>query len=200
MIRPLRLVALDLGLANAGIATTHDQAGQPRLSCRTVSPRKRPSPTLMDHWRAKEIIDSIMASVRCRPDLVVIERPLQISGQGDTSVRLGEMHGAIKHWLFSQRLLYVDVHTSHVKQYATGNGGAKKDLVVREVIGRYGQLLHVHTDHEADAVSLLMQAADHYGSTVTNPAGEQVAVPDVPVKHRKALAGTRWPELLIGAE
>lgn len=184
-MRPLRLVALDLGLAHAGIAVTHDQVGEPRLSCRTVSPRKRPSPTVMDHQRAKEIIDSIIVALRCKPDLVVVEKPLQIAGQGDTSVRLGEIHGAIKHYLFSKGVLYVDVNLVHVKQYATGRGNAQKREVLEAVIARYGSLLHVHTDHEADAVSLLAQALDHYGQPLA----------DVPSNHAKAVYGTDWPEL-----
>lgn len=191
MTRPLRVVALDLGLANAGIAVTHDQVGEPRLACRTVSPRKRPSTTLIDHERLHEIIAAIQAAVRCEPDLVVIERPFQRDGQGDTSVRLGEVHGSVKHWLWSRRFPYVDVHQSHVKQYATGNGGAKKDVVMAEVIARYGRFLHVHTDHEADAVSLLMQALDAYRQDL--PDGQKL--PEVPAGHRKAVGRTVWPEL-----
>jgi len=188
MIRPLRVVALDLGLANAGIAVTHDQVGEPRLSCRTVSPRKRPSPTVMDHQRAHEIIGAIMAAVRCKPDLVVVEKPLQVAGMGDTSVRLGEIHGAIKHWLWSKGHRYVDVNLVHVKQYATGKGDAQKPDVLAAVIATYGRLLHIHSDHEADAVSLLAQALDAYGQPL-------VRVPD---KQRRAVTGTTWPELDLG--
>jgi crossover junction endodeoxyribonuclease RuvC len=186
MVTPLKVVALDLGLANAGIAVTHDQVGQPRLSCRTISPRKRPSPTVMDHARAKEIIDAVLAAVKCEPDLVVVEKPLQVAGQGDTSVRLGEIHGAIKHFLFSRKITYVDVNLVHVKQYATGKGNAKKDEILAATIARYGHLLHIHTDHEADAVSLLAQTLHAYGQPLA----------EVPDTHRRAIAGTRWPELV----
>jgi crossover junction endodeoxyribonuclease RuvC len=198
-MRPLRLVALDLGLAHAGITSTHDQVGTPRLSSMTVSPRKRPSTTLMDHQRAHEIIAAIMGVVRCKPDLVIVERPFQRAGQGDTSVRLGEIHGAIKHWMWSQKLRYVDVHQAHVKQYSTGNGGAKKDAVLAGARSLWGSLLHIGSDHEADATSLLMQAADHYGSEVMAPTGLWVPVPPVPEKQRRALAGTGWPELAVAS-
>lgn len=192
MTRPLRIVALDLGLANAGIAVTHDQVGEPRLSCRTVSPRKRPSATVMDHQRAHEIIGAVQAAVKCGPDLVVVEKPLQVAGQGDTSVRLGEIHGAIKHYLWAHKILYVDVNVVHVKQYATGKGNAQKRDVLAAMIARYGQLLHIHTDHEADATSLLMQALDAYGSTL--PDGRPL--PEIPAAHRKAVTATNWPELI----
>jgi crossover junction endodeoxyribonuclease RuvC len=139
----------------------------------------------MDHVRAHEIIQAVQASVVCRPDLVVVEKPLQVAGQGDTSVRLGEIHGAIKHWLFAKGLTYVDVNLVHVKQYATGKGNAQKRDVLAAIIARYGQLLHVHTDHEADAVSLLAQALDAYGQPLAS----------VPPNHAKAVHATKWPQL-----
>jgi crossover junction endodeoxyribonuclease RuvC len=190
VIRPLRLVALDLSLTATGIAVTHDQACEPRLSCRTVTPRKRPSETTIDHVRLHETICAVQAAVKCRPDLVVIERPLQIEGKGDTSVRLGELHGPIKHWLWSRQIPYVDVHLTHVKQYATGAGNADKPTVLAAVIATYGRLLHVGTHDEADAVSLLASALDHYGQ----------ALAEVPASHRKALAGTQWPDLPMNGE
>lgn len=195
MIRPLRILAVDMGIANAGIAVTHDQVGNPRLACRTITPRKRPSATLMDHWRAKETIDAVMAAASCRPDLVLIESPILADGTGDMPVRLAEIHGAVKHWVFAKGFPYVDVHLTRVKQYATGKGNAKKPDVLAAVIARYGQLLHIGSRDEADAVSMLFQSLDKYGSQVVNPCGELVDVPQVPELNRRALAGTSWPDL-----
>jgi crossover junction endodeoxyribonuclease RuvC len=189
MIRPLRAVALDLSLTATGIAVTHDQVGEPRLSCRTVTPRKRPSDTVIDHVRLHETICAVQAAVKFGPDLVVIEKPLQIAKKGDISIRLAELHGPIKHWLWSRRIPYVDVHLTHVKQYATGSGGADKPAVLAAVIARYGRLLHVGTHDEADAVSLLAMALDAYGQ----------ALVEAPAVNRKALAGTVWPELDLSA-
>ena len=64
MIRPMRAVALDLSLTATGIAVTHDSVGEPRLSCRTVTPRRYPTPNLIDHRRMKETIDAVIAAVR----------------------------------------------------------------------------------------------------------------------------------------
>lgn len=192
MSRPLRVVGLDLGIANVGIAVTHDQIGEPRLSCRTVTPRARNDrSTVMDHERVHETIAAIQAAVRCKPDVVVIELPILVEGHGDMSVRLGEIHGPIKHWLFSQRIPYADVNNMHVKQYATGNGGAKKPEVLAAVIARYGRFLHVHSYDEADATTLLMAGLDHYGSSL--PDG--TPLPSVPPHNSKGVAKTTWPEL-----
>jgi crossover junction endodeoxyribonuclease RuvC len=184
-VRPLRVVGLDLGIANVGIAVTHDQIGEPRLSCRTVTPRRRNSPTAMDHERVHETIGAIQAAVRCKPDVVVIELPILVEGKGDTTVRLGEIHGCVKHWLWSQRIPYADVHLTHLKQYATGKGNASKPQVQEAAIARYGRFLHIHSYDEADATILLSMGLHAY---------DQALAP-APVHHSKAIVATTWPEL-----
>ena len=195
MIQPLRLVALDLSLTATGIAVTHDQVGEPRLACRTITPRKRPTRTAIDHERLHETFGAIAAAVQCKPDLVIVEWLPQFTGHGDAALRLAELHGAIKHWLFSQKLTYVDVRPVHLKQYATGKGNATKQDVREAVTARYGRLLHIHTEDEADAVALLMAGLDAYGSRL--PDGQDLPV--VPLVNRKAVTATTWPELEIGA-
>jgi crossover junction endodeoxyribonuclease RuvC len=187
MIVPLRIVALDLSLTATGIAVTHTQAGEPRLSCRTVSPRRRPTATAIDHERLHETFAAIAAAVGCKPDLVVIEWLPQFSGHGDASLRIAELHGAVKHWLWSQEHRYVDVKPQHLKTYATGYGNATKQAVREQITARYGRLLHIHTEDEADAVTLLAMALDVYGQSLA----------EVPAAHRRAIAtaASSWPTL-----
>jgi crossover junction endodeoxyribonuclease RuvC len=187
VIRPLRVVTLDLSIRATGLAVTHDQVGEPRLACRTITPRKRNSRTRIDHERLHETFQAIAAAALCKPDLVVIEEPLSLD-TGDTSIRLAELHGPIKHWFWARGIPYVDMHLSHVKQYATGNGGADKPTVLASVIATYGRLLHVHTYDEADAVSMLAAALDHYGQPLVEVGQER----------RKALAKQNWPDLTEG--
>ncbi|AGL19524.1 crossover junction endodeoxyribonuclease RuvC [Actinoplanes sp. N902-109] len=189
MIRPLRVVALDLSLTATGIAVTHDQVGEPRLACRTVSPRRRPSDTIIDHVRLHETFGAIAAAVRCKPDLVVIEWLPQFAGKGDTSLRLAELHGAVKHWLWSKNLRYVDVQPPHLKIYATGDGRADKAKVRRQVTAAYGRFLHIGTEDEADATALLAMALDAYGQPLV----------ETHVSRREALAAVKWPELDLAA-
>lgn len=184
MMRPLRVVALDLSLTATGIAATHDSGGRPRLACRTVTPRRRPTRTVIDHERLNEVFAAIANAVRYTPDLVVVEFLPQLS-KGDTSLRLAELHGAMKHWMYSRGLRYVDVQPAHLKQYATGKGNAKKEQVLEAAIARYGRRLHIATDDEADAVTLLAMALDRYGQPLA----------EVPDTHRKALSGPKWSEL-----
>lgn len=185
MIQPLRVVALDLSLTATGIAATHDSTGEPRLACRTVTPRRQPTRTAIDHRRLHETFGAIAAAVTCKPDLVVVEWLPQFTGHGDAALRLAELHGAIKHWMWSRGLVYVDVRPVHLKQYATGKGNATKTEVREAVTARYGRLLHIGTEDEADAVALLASALDSYGQPLAG----------VPASHRKALAGTTWPDI-----
>jgi crossover junction endodeoxyribonuclease RuvC len=186
MIRPLRAIGLDLSLTGTGIAVTHDQLGEPRLSCRTVSPRKRKSPNRIDHERLHETFAAIAAAVQCKPDLIVIEEPLHVDGKGDTSIRLAELHGPIKHWIWSRGIPYVDVHLTKVKTYATGNGNADKPTVFAAAIARYGRLLHIGSYDEADSLTLLAMALDHYG---------QPLVPVTATSYTRAFVDITWPKL-----
>ncbi|WP_045746415.1 crossover junction endodeoxyribonuclease RuvC [Actinoplanes rectilineatus] len=185
-MRPLRVVGLDLSLTGTGIAATHTGEGTPRLWCSTVTPRRRPTLTRIDHERLHEAVSVVMGAARCRPDLVAIEEPL-VTGTGNVPLRLAELHGAVKHWLWSRSIPYVDVHPSKVKTYATGNGGAKKDVVLASMIATYGTVgehgVHIGSDDEADALSLLAMTLDQYGQ----------ALVDRPESHRRALSGVRWP-------
>jgi crossover junction endodeoxyribonuclease RuvC len=189
---PLRVAALDLSLRATGIACTHDSRGEPRLFCRTVTPPRSPRDevgTAIDHGRIHKIFTAVRNTVLCKPDLVVIEWLPQFDSHGDASLRLAELHGVVKHWLFSQRLTYVDVLPTHLQMYATGRGRATKQEVREAVTARYGSLLHIGTEDEADAVALLASVLDAYGQPLAR----------VPGDHHKALAATSWPALKTGA-
>ena len=53
------------------------------------------------------------------------------------------------------------------------------------MIARYGRLLHIATDDDADSTSLLAMALDYYGQPLA----------DVPDTHRRALRKPSWPDL-----
>lgn len=190
--RALRLVALDLSLTATGIAVTHDQVGEPRLSCRTVTPRRRPTDNVIDHARLHETFQAVAATLACQPHLVIIEFLPAVRGTGGTPLRLAELHGALKHYLWAKSHRYVDVETQHLKTYATGNGNAKKELVRAEVTARYGCRLHIGSNDEADAVALLALALDGYGQPLTDTSDRDIPVP---AKNQVAVGKVRWPDL-----
>lgn len=185
MSRPLRIVALDLSLTATGIASTHDSTGEPRLACRTVTPRKRPSETAIDHQRLHETFIAVATALAFKPDLVVVEFLPHVSGTGAVPLRLAELHGALKHFMWSKGHRYVDVEPQHLKTYATGKGNANKEQVREAVIARYGRRLHIGSFDEADAVTLLAMALDAYGQ----------ALEPVTSKQGRGASAVTWPDL-----
>ena len=191
---PLKVVALDLSLTSTGIAVTHDQAGEPRLACRTVTPLKRKSPNIIDHRRLQETFEAIAATLTCRPDLVVIEWLPLVKGTGDVALRIAELHGAIKHYLWAKRHRYVDVRPQELKTFATGNANAPKELVLERVISRYGKALHIHGFDQADAVTLMALAMEAYGQPMQDREGRVLSAPPA---NAVAVRKVVWPELAV---
>jgi crossover junction endodeoxyribonuclease RuvC len=186
LTRPLRIVALDLSLTGTGIAVTHDQVQQPRLACRTITPRKRDRrANIIDHERLHDVFGAVAGALNSRPDLTVIEWLPLVKNTGDVALRIAELHGAIKHWLWSKGHRYVDVRPQELKTYAAGNANAPKELVLQRVRERYGKQLHVHTFDEADATALLAMALDAYGQPLA----------EAPDACRVAVGKVDWPEL-----
>lgn len=188
----LRVVSLDLSLNATGIAVTHDQVGEYRPSCRTVSPRKWPGPNIIDHQRLHETFQAVATALACRPDLVVVEFLPHVKGTGGVALRLAELHGALKHFMWAKGHRYVDVEPQHLKTWATGSGNAKKELVRAEVTARYGGRLHIGSTDEADAVAAMTLALAAYGQPLLDRDGREVPVP---AKNRAAIGKVVWPEL-----
>lgn len=178
---PYRIAGLDLSLTGTGIAT---HAGGD-LTTRTIDGSR-----LTGHKRLQTIMTAV-GELR-HYDLVVIEDVFQ-AGRGDTSIRLAELHGLVKHWLWLRGIPYVLVHNTAVKTYALGKGsgaGTTKEAVVLAVERRYGGFVTVSDNNQADALVLLAMALERYG----------VPLVDVPPTHQRALSKvTGWPAL-EGAE
>jgi crossover junction endodeoxyribonuclease RuvC len=195
MIRPLRVVALDLSTAATGIAATHASTGEPSLWATVLDTSKRPLHTQTD------IID-VAVRRACgfgsgnrplgggRVDLVVIEGTF--SRQSGSDYPLHHVRAVVTQWLSRQRIAYATVQPTTLKVWATGSGSTRgatkvtKAQVVEAIIARYGKFLNIPADDNAcDAVALLTLALDAYGQ----PLG------DTPDTHRRAHDEIRWPEL-----
>nr|MDT0658063.1 hypothetical protein [Micromonospora sp. DSM 115978] len=183
----MKAIALDLSLAATGAAGTHDHHGRPGVWCRTIhTARTRHGATDIDHDRVHTILSEVAAMVRCEPALVLIEWLPAFAGKGDTTIRLAELHGVARHWLWSKGVRYLDVKPTYVQMWATGKGRATKTAVRTAITATYGSLCHVADDNQADALSMLSLARDAYG------------VPLAPVldpRRRAAIKNVTWPDL-----
>lgn len=131
-------------------------------------------------WIRDTLTDRWLAGV----DLVAMEGPAY-SRQGQA----GHHEGAGLWWLIRIALASKGVPAAVVtpgslKLYATGKGGAGKDVVMREVARRFPWF--EGGEDEADAVVLAAMAADHLGEPMVA----------MPATHRAALAKVEWPELV----
>lgn len=187
------MVALDLSLAATGVAATHDHQGRrgTGLLARTVhTARTAHGDTDMDHQRVHAVLADVFAALKALPHLVVIEWLPQFEGKGDASLRLAELHGVIKHYLWTRRVPYRDMKPTYVQMWATGKGRASKREVRAAVTATYGHLVHVGDDNQADAVSAVTAALAAYG---------QPLVPVNSSHQRRALSGVKWPDLATEA-
>lgn len=180
----MRVIALDLSTSATAIAHTHDHHGRPALAVRTIHTALRPLHEQIDTvWR------DVVAAVRCRPDLVVIEGTFSRPGASDYP--LHALHGVVKQWLWSRGVPYVDVAPATLKVWATGSGATRgvnkvtKDRVIEGVLSAYGGLLTIdpRDDNQCDAVALLTLGLAAYGCPlvrVTDRRAQAVKVPSWP--------------------
>jgi crossover junction endodeoxyribonuclease RuvC len=182
----LRLLALDLSLSATGLASTYTHRGEPALNATTIHTR-RYAPEGIDHRRIHAVYTAVKPFLDRKPHLVIIEWLPQFDGHGDATLRLAELHGVIRHYLWVNQVPVVDIRPTYLQMYATGSGRAQKTKVREEVTARFGRLVHIGDDNQADAVAMLAATLDHFG----------LPLAPVPDHHRRALTGVRWPDISL---
>lgn len=141
----MNVVGLDLSTKRIGFAAADGQL----LSISGHAGAEDP------YRRLHELTRELARAFRVRPpgpDLVVVE-DYALGAPGRLSlVRLGEIGGIVRTWLFEQDWPIVLVSPSSVKRFATGNGNAKKEQMIARAIelGARGNV----NDDEADAFHL----------------------------------------------
>lgn len=179
---PIRVVGLDLSYANTGICELDNT--------RPVGPRcwhVRTPAANGNHARQRVIlmeVDRAVHDAAQRADVVAIEG-LYV-GQNNNTLQLAGLHEIVKYHLWRQGVPYVMIQPATRAVYATGNGRAGKDDVLLSVERRYGHLVTVKDNNQADALVLATMTLHHYGRAL-------VAVPQT---HARALASIKtWPDL-----
>jgi Holliday junction resolvasome RuvABC endonuclease subunit len=99
-----------------------------------------------------------------------------------TLVTLVELGTAVRLVLHESAARWSEVAPSVLKKFVTGNGAAKKDLMLLEVYKRFKVSCSTHD--EADAVALAMFGAASLGEPVDLPAAQLALARRAPVKRR----------------
>ncbi|MGW5556894.1 hypothetical protein ACWER9_06680 [Micromonospora sp. NPDC003944] len=187
----LRMIGLDLALAAAAISWTHDHHGQAALGCRTVY-TARVNRDAVDHNRIHKVLEWVAAAAKSRPHLAVIEGTFTRGGGSD--IPLIGLRTVVTHWLWTQKIPYVDVAPSTLKVWATGHGATTgdnkvtKDKVRTAVVATYGRLMTIdpRDDNQCDSVALLSLGLAAYGQPLVRISRSQ---------QTRALAVPKWPTL-----
>lgn len=100
-------------------------------------------------------VHAIVSEVK---EVVLKEKPklVMIEGYGYANAHslalLVEIGGAIRHLLWEMGVPYLEIPPNNLKQYTTGSGATKKDLMLLEVFKRWGE--EIKDDNIADAYAL----------------------------------------------
>lgn len=142
------ILGLDLSLNETGWATIDDLGG---YSCGTIKPPKGltglPRLAYLESHFQCFLRNSQAAGLR----LVVVEG-YAMGIRGGRVFDIGELGGVVRLILFRRNIPTFIFPPSSLKQFVTGNGSAKKDLMLLEIFKRWGQSFS--NDNIADAYAL----------------------------------------------
>lgn len=171
-VAPPRVLGLDLSLTASGLAGNG--------YADTIKPPAKLRDVARLDWIRREILDRYLYQI----DLAVMEGPSYGSARQSQS---GHHERAGLWWVVRVAIEHNGVPLAIVSpkgraKYATGNGNAGKDDVVREVARRFDWF--EGDNNAADALILAAMGADHLG----------VPMATMPATHRVALDAVAWPE------
>jgi len=85
---------------------------------------------------------------------------ISFGSSGESSVQLASLNYYIRIQLLNTHIPFYTISPSQLKKYISGNGQAKKELMLKEVYKRWG--VDYNSNNLADAYSLARYALDNY--------------------------------------
>ena len=181
----MNVLGLDLSLTAPGVAYNEFPFALPSTQLKGMA---------CIELRAQQILEVLNKQQQF--DVAVIEGQYAQSGRGAESV--AHLGGVVRLILHGRGIPYAVVPPSTLKLYATGNGRADKDEMIREAI-KCGVTLPKKrqpkfladaqfNDDACDAWWLMQTAFTHY-----TPNDPRLSVR--PASHRKTLSKVEWPRI-----
>lgn len=123
-----------------------------------------------DPYRMITLIDEIMLHLE-KDDFVTIES-FAFNAEGQYVVQLGGIGWGIRMALMRRGIKYYEVGTGQLKKYASGNGRAKKDELIKPVFENWG--FRHSSDNVIDAYVLAQIGRSMKNKLVQNKKQEEV--------------------------
>lgn len=145
----MRVLALDVS-TSTGAAVVEVNNGRPTILWAGLL---LPPKGLTGMRRAGAITQKVVDTCEeWKPEKVWIEGyAFSFKGSGTVLVEIGTI---IRYFLYQEGYEYIEVSPTTLKKFATGNGAAQKDLMIKEVYKKWGY--DTDSNDVADAVALGM--------------------------------------------
>lgn len=144
-------IGIDPSLAATGIAVLDSgNIVEVRLIKSKPTKEKTPSDEIQRLIKIKSDIIEILE--KYEPAVVCIEGLAFMARNTSALVQLAGLNYMIREYLNEKGIKFIIIAPSTLKKFITGNGAAKKDVMLIEVYKRYG--VTILNDNESDAYSL----------------------------------------------
>jgi len=154
------ILALDMSLTHTGYCLNGETG--------VIASRKR-------GWDRIAEITSRVYELTFGVDVVVIEG-YSYGSKGQAVYQIAELGGIIRFWLYTRRMLTVEITPSTLKKFATGKGNAPKSAMVAAAVRRFHLPEGHDDDNEADAYLLWAAAREAYGGPIAKVPADRAAL------------------------
>lgn len=150
MAKEIKSLGIDLSLVGTGIILLEKGKIKSR---QLITSKPTGDLPINELKRIRKIIEEIEDIVTTEmPDIAVIEGLAFMARNTTALVQLSALNYMTRSLLFDYKIPFVIVAPTSLKKFITGNGSAKKDVMLIEVYKRYG--VSILNDNECDAYGL----------------------------------------------
>ncbi len=182
------VIGVDPSIAATGVASWTDG----RIATYTMGTNSK----LPVQRRWRQIVDPLWTHIdraHLEDLLIVVEQPNKGAKGSGLLTNIGLWAVLTDSWSVAGST-FVDVQPSQLKKFALGKGSGKgtdKEQVLLAIERRYGHLVSIKDNNQADAFAMMAMACEHYGIPLRAKDGGHIVLP---ASHTEKLDNIKWPE------
>lgn len=139
--------------------------------------------------RLKHILQWIKGMVGQANRTFVVMEGIPFGAKGITIDQIHGMHHLVRYWLLQSGIPFLIVNPTTLKKFVLGKGVGQKDLILKEMVVRFG--LNLNTSDEADAAALVYIGSAFLGLWMPTNQPQRDVVKDLRSKN-KHLLEDKW--------